>query len=420
MIMRNNIIKINLAVIFISYAFIVAQGQQPDWRGPGRTGTYNESGLMKTWPVTGPLLLWEAEGIGMGYSSATVTKDAVYITGKKGEKDVLTSLSQEGKKNWEVIYGNSATNVNSPESRCTPTFANNKIFLVSGQGEMVCVGKDGKIIWSVNYFQKYNAPTPRFGISESPLVVGNKVIGTPGGNVAAMVAFNVDNGNVVWETPPLNEGTNYVNPLLIEQNGIKIIVTLTASHIIGVNSSNGKLLWTFDYEAQNAERRPSRAHINTPLYRDGFIFAANGYKQIAVKIKINTDGSEPTLIWKNSDINPHIGGMVLVGDYIYGSTHDTNSRGRWVCVDWATGKTMWITEWYNKGAIISADGMLYIIEEKSGNVGLVKPGSEKLELVSSFQVAKGEGPYWAHPVIDKGRLFIRHGEYLAAYSIKAK
>jgi hypothetical protein len=135
---------------------------------------------------------------------------------------------------------------------------------------------------------------------------------------------------------------------------------------------------------------------------------------------MNPNGSEPTLVWKNADITTHVGGMVLIGNYIYGSTHDTNSKGRWICVDWTTGKTMWITDWYNKGAIISADGMLYIIDEKSGNVGLVKPGSEKFGLISSFQITKGEGPYWAHPVIDKGRLFVRHGDYLSVYSIKAK
>ncbi len=82
---------------------------------------------------------------------------------------------------------------------------------------------------------------------------------------------------------------------------------------------------------------------------------------------------------------------------------------------------MWITDWHNKGAIISADGICYIsLRRKNGNVGLVKPESEKFDLVSSFQITKGEGPYWAHPVIDKGRLFLRHGDYLAVYSIKAK
>jgi outer membrane protein assembly factor BamB len=412
--------KIILSIFIISFASFVIKGQESGWRGPGRSGIYSEHGLMKTWPSTGPLLLWETTGIGTGFSSATVTDDAIYITGKKGEKDVLTSFSQDGKKNWEVIYGNSSTSSNFPESRCTPTFSKNRIFLVSGQGEMTCVGKDGKIIWSVNYFKKYSAPPPRWGVSESPLIVDNKIIGTTGGNMAAMVAFNVEDGKVVWETPSINEGTNYINPLLVEYGGMKIIVTLTADHIIAVNSSNGKLLWKFNCEVLNAEHKDARTRVNTPIYRDGFLFAANGYSQPAVKLKMNPDGSDPVLAWKNVDFTTHVGGMVLIGNYIYGSTHDTNSKGRWICVDWTTGKTMWITDWHNKGAIISADGMLYIIDEKDGNVGLVKPGGEKFNLVSSFKITKGEGPYWAHPVIDKGRLFLRHGDCLAVYSIKAK
>ena len=418
--MKNNFMKMILAVIFISFFTVVSSGQQFGWRGPGRSGIYNEPGLMKTWPASGPLLLWEVTGIGLGYSSATVTNDAIYITGRKDDKDVLTSFSQDGKKNWEIAYGNASDAGNAPESRSTPTYSNGKIFVVSGVGDMVCVGKNGKIIWSVNYFQKYNAPIPRFGISESPLVVDNKVIGTPGGSMAAMVAFNTENGNVVWETPSLNEKTNYINPLLIENKGTKIIVTHTDSYIIGVNAANGKILWKFNFKAVNDDPDGGKNYINTPIYRDGFLFAANGYGQTSAKIKINFDGKEPELIWKNPDINPHVGGMVLLGNYIYSSTHDTNSKGRWVCVDWTTGKTMWIKDWFNKGAVISADGLLYIMEEKTGNVGLVKPGSEKFDLISSFRITKGEGPYWAHLVIDKGRLFVRHGSYLAVYSIKVK
>ena len=125
-------------------------------------------------------------------------------------------------------------------------------------------------------------------------------------------------------------------------------------------------------------------------------------------------------VWKNTEITPHVGGKVLLGNHIYSSTHDNNSKGRWICVDWTTGKTIWIHDWHNKGSIISADGMLYIYEEKSGNVGLLRPNSEKFDLVSHFQIKNGSGPYWSHPVINKGRLFIRHGEYLAVYSLKGK
>lgn len=413
---RRRLIAIS---VLITFALHSTYSQQYGWRGPGRTGVYNETGLLKVWPSEGPALLWEVSGFGTGYSSATVTNDAIYITGTKSEKDVLTAFTQDGKKKWEVEYGGITNTVNSPESRCTPTCINDKIFVVSGRGDLVCITKAGKIAWSVNYYQKYSATIQRFGVSESPLVVDNKVIVTPGGNMASMVALNIDNGKVVWETPPLNEPTQYTNPLLIQDKGVKVIVTHTLTYIIGVNAADGKLLWKFNFGFVNADSTGGKNYIQTPLYRDGFLFAANGYRQTAAKIKINPSGP-PTLVWKNPEINPHVGGMVLIGNYIYSSTHDSNSKGRWICVDWTTGKTMWITDWYNKGSIISAEGMLYIYEEKTGNLALVRPNSDKLDIISSFQVIKGNGPYWSHPVIDNKRLFVRHGDYMAVYSLKAK
>ena len=417
--MKGSIIKIamTLTVIFVSVAVC---GQQIGWRGPGRTGIYNETGLLKSWPASGPQLLWEAEGIGMGYSSAAVTGDAIYITGIRGDKDVLTALTPGGKKKWDVEYGTMSKVGSAPESRCTPTFYNSKIYVVSGSGELACVSTSGKILWKVDYYTKYKSAVPRFGISESPLIVDNKVIVSPGGNIAALAAFNIDDGSMVWETASLNEGSQYVNPLLIEGNGKKVIVTVNPSYIIGVNAADGKLLWKFNFGAVNPDGKGGKNYIHTPIYKDGCLFMANGYGQTSAKIKVYFDGKEPELLWKNPDINPHVGGMVLIGNYIYSSTHDNNAMGRWICVDWTTGKTMWVTTWNNKGSVIAAEGLLYFYEEKSGNVALVRPDPEKLDIISSFRITKGAGPYWAHPVIDKGRLFLRHGDYLAVYNIKAK
>lgn len=410
--------KLLLITIFLFLQKEILHSQlSGGWRGIGRSGIYNETSLMKVWPANGPSLIWESNEAGAGFSSATVTDDLVYITGRKGDVDVLTALSQDGRKKWETSYGK-ASNSNYPDSRCTPTVYGEKIFVVSGAGDMVCIGNDGKIRWSVNYFQKYKASAPRFGISESPVVVDGKVIGTPGGNVAAAVAFNVENGNVVWTSPPVNENTQYVNPLVIENKGQKVLVTVTTGHILGINVADGKLLWKLNYEGLNDNPGDRRNHANTPIYHDGHLLVANGYSQVAVKLKINWDGTPPSVVWKNRDLNPHTGGAVLLGNFIFSSTHDNNSMGRWICVDWITGKTLWINSWYNKGSVISADGMLYIYEEKTGNVGLVKPSQTKLEVVSKFQITKGEGPYWSHPVINKGRLFIRHGNYLAVYSLK--
>ncbi|MDP4222291.1 MAG: PQQ-binding-like beta-propeller repeat protein [Bacteroidota bacterium] len=416
--MKNNLIKIAIAVVLLltSASFY---GQEIGWRGPGRTGIYNETGLLKSWPENGPALIWEANGIGLGYSSATITNDAIYITGIRGDKDVLTAFSQNGKKLWDIEYGTMSKVQSAPESRCTPTFYQGKVFVVSGSGELSCVSTAGKILWTVDYYKKYNANVPRFGITESPVVVDNKVVVTPGGGMAAMVAFNTEDGKVAWEAPSLNEGAQYVNPLLIENNGTKIIITHTPTWIIGVDASNGRILWKFNFASVNADKKGEKNYIQTPIYRDGFLFAANGYGQTSAKIKINFDGKDPELVWKNPDINPHVGGMVLIGNYIYSSTHDNNNMGRWICVDWTTGKTMWITLWNNKGSIIANDGLLYLYEEKGGNVALVRPDPEKLDIISSFKVTKGTGPYWAHPVINKGRLFLRHGDYLAVYNIKA-
>jgi outer membrane protein assembly factor BamB len=417
--MRRIKFRLFYAILLTSLSCIAAFGQSVyGFRGADRTGIYNETGLMKEWPAEGPSLIWEAEGIGMGYSSATVTDDAVYITGARGDKDVLTAFTQDGKKKWDVEYGTMLRVQNYPESRCTPTVSNGRIFVVSGSGELTCVSTNGKVLWKVDYYNKYKAEVPRFGISESPVVTDDKVIVTPGGKIAAMAAFSVNNGNVVWEAPSLNEGSMYVNPLLIERNGKKIIITHTPTWIIGVDASNGKILWKFDFSSVNDDKSGGKNYIQTPIYRDGYLFAANGYGQTSAKIKLPDDGRDPELVWKNPEINPHVGGMVLIGNYIYSSTHDNNNMGRWICVDWTTGKTMWITKWYNKGSIISADGMLYLYEERWGHIALVKPNSEKLDIVSEFQVKKGTGPYWAHPVIDKGRLFVRHGDYLAVYSLK--
>jgi outer membrane protein assembly factor BamB len=410
--------RLNLLAAFLCISGTISWSQpQYGWRGADRSGIYKETGLLKVWPSSGPSLLWEASDTGTGYSSAAVTDEAVYITGRKGDNDVLTAFTLAGKKKWEVSYGKSS-NSNYPDTRCTPTFSNGRLFLVSGMGDMVCISKEGKILWSVNYFQKYDGVHPRFGISECPLVIGNKVIGTPGGNKAAMVAFDVKNGNVIWETAPINDPTHYVNPLLVNFGGKKMIVTLSDDYIFAVDSNTGKMLWKFNYANENADPEIRKNHTNTPIFRDGFLFVASGYDNVSVKLKLSPDGSTPKVVWKNTDFDPHVGGAVLLGDKLYGSNWETNSFGKWVCVDWNTGKTLWITDWYNKGSIVSADGMLYIYEEKTGHVGLVKPSAEKLDVVSEFMVIKGTGPYWAHPVIDKGRLYIRHGDYLAVYSIK--
>lgn len=395
-----------------------AHSQLYEWRGPERSGIYSEEGLLKEWPGSGPELSLELDGLGDGYSSPTVTDNTIYITGRKEQSDVLSAFTLDGKKKWETVYGDAWIR-NHTGNRCTPTYSNGNIFLISGGGDIVCVDSNGEIKWSKNHYALYDSNPIMFGISESPLVVGNIVIASPGGNKASLVAFNIENGDVVWETEPLNESPQYVNPKLIEYGGRKIITSITRNHIIGVDAKNGELLWKVNYAEVNAATgRVSVNHANTPIYKDGLILVANGYDWVALQLKLSKDGSDVEIVWENREFDPHHGGMVLMGDFVYSSDHKSNSMGDWVCVNWKTGKTEWATNWYNKGSIISADGMLYLFEEKSGHVALAKPNPEKLDIVSEFQVTKGTGPYWAHPVISNAKLYIRHGETLMVYALR--
>lgn len=416
-IMRSVFSKVLLTILFFTAFLTISNCQLYEWRGPGRSGVYNESGLLKKWPDGGPALLWEAANMGDGYSSPTVTDDAVYVTGRRDSSDILVALTLNGKKKWETVYGK-AWMTNHTGSRCTPTFYNGNIFLISGSGDIVCVGSDGKIKWSKNHYSLYDSKPIMFGISESPLVVDNMVIASPGGKKASVVAFNIADGKVMWEAEPLGE-PQYVNPKLIEYAGRKMIVTVMGTYIFALDSKDGKVLWKVNYPEINAGTgRVMKNHATTPLYRDGNILIADGYNWVALKLKLSADGNSVEIVWENRNFDPQLGGIVLVGNNIYGTTHMAKPADMWACVDWTTGKTLWTTRWNSRGSVISADGMLYLFEEKSGHIALVKPDPSKLDIVSEFQITKGDGPFWAHPVISKGKLYIRHGEVLMVYQIK--
>jgi outer membrane protein assembly factor BamB len=418
MTMKPHSLKLSYVLILLFITVNIAECQLFEWRGPDRSGIYNETGLLKKWPDTGPLLLWETDKMGDGYSSPTVTDDAIYVTGRRDSSDILTALTLQGKKKWEVVYGK-AWMKNHTGSRCTPTFYNGRIFLISGSGDIVCVGTDGKIKWSKNHYRMFESSPIQFGISESPLVTDNKVIVSPGGKKGALAAFNIDNGDFAWQSESLNEEPQYVNPKLIEYGGKKMIVTVMGTHIFAVNATNGKIVWKVNYVEENGAKGNIRKnHSITPIYRDGQILIANGYGWVAVKLKLSPDGNSVEKVWENRSFDPQLGGLILLGNKVYGANHQSEPADTWLCVDWNTGKTLWKQKWYAKGSLISADGMVILFEEKSGHVGLALPENEKLKIVSEFQITKGEGPFWAHPVIKDGKLFIRHGDFLMAYKVK--
>ncbi len=396
------------------------------WRGPDRSGVYNETSLLKEWPAEGPALLWSAEGIGKGYSSAVSDGNAVYVTGMKDSTDILTALSPEGKILWQTPFGPSWFG-SFPETRCTPTVEGDFIYLVSGGGTVACVFKtNGKIKWSVKGLEKFEGRYGQWGVCESPLVAGNKVIYTPAGPKTTIVALDKNTGETIWQSVSLNDTGAYVSPRLVHYGNKDIIVTVINKFFFGTDLSNGNILWSFDYGNYMPEKGvkiwPGAPKTNTitPLFDQGFLYITGGYNHVGVMFRLSDDASGITRTWTDTVLDCHHGGVVLVNGFIYGSNWIDNSKGNWCCLDWKTGKLMWEEKWFTKGPVIFADGMLYCLEEKSGNVGLVKPDPQKFTLISSFKTSLGKGPWWAHPSVYKGVLYIRHGDVLMAYDIRKK
>lgn len=412
-------ICISIFVVCMMTGVLLAQSPY-GWRGAHRDGMYDEKGLLKVWPANGPELLWSTLDVGKGHTSPVIVGDRLYITSMNEDETQETFLAYTlvGKKLFEVAYS-PVWSGSYPETRTTPMIVGDKAYVISGSGEVVCLHiTNGKIIWKVNGTIFQHKPG-MWGTSECPLVFDNKVIYTPGGSQTTLVALDAETGKTLWKSRSLAEEGGYASPILITYNGHKKIVALTGNRIIGVNPDNGQIDWTFDDLGKEGSQYI--VPTNTPLYKDGRIFTANGYGAGAFMLQLNPDASGVKLIWRNKALDTYHGCFVLVDGIIYGSSHGRNGVGKWMAVDWNTGETRYETAWgkgVGEGAVVMADGMLYCADERRGMVGLVRPDPVKFDLVSSFRITKGEGAFWAHPVIHKGVLYVRHGNALMAYKIK--
>lgn len=412
-----------LTMACVAAAVASAQVTPYGWRGPQRNGIYPETGLLKQWPAQGPQKLWETLDAGKGYSSPVVVGDRLYLTGMNDNQtqEIFLAYTLDGKKVYSVEYSK-PWDQTYPETRTTPAIVDGKAYVISGSGEIVCISiADGKIVWKVNGGEVYSRKTGNWGTSECPLVYDNKVIFTPAGDKTTMVALDAQTGKEIWRTKAWGDVGAYVSPMLIEYKGKRQIIGSTAVHIFGVNPDTGAIEWDFAEwgSPRNATGWDSIAP-NTPLFKDGKIFFGHGYDINSYMLQLSDDLKSVKLLWKNESLDTHHGGYVEVNGVIYGSNWINNGQGNWVAVDWNTGALLYDHNWENKGkgSIISADGMLYCYNERTGAVALVRPARDKFDVVSQFKVQKGSGPHWAHPVIAGGVLYLRHGEALMAYKIK--
>ena len=378
------------------------------WRGPNGNGVYSETGLLKKWPAAGPEILWHFDNLGQGHSSPAFANGLIYISSLLDDKGTITALTPDGKLKWKASYG-SEFSESYPGARSTPVIAGNLLYIYSGLGVLTCMdATNGAVKWRKDVFKDFDGQNIRWGVTETVVVDGGLVYVTPGGKKNNVVALNRTNGDLVWSSPAKGELSAYCTPLLIELQARKLLVTMTADHIIGLDASTGKMLWS------HPQTNRYQVHANTPVYHDGGLFCFSGYGQGGVKLELNADGSTVTKAWFSDKLDSRMGGMVYLNGFLYGS--GDNNR-EWRCVDWKTGAEKYADKTIGKGVTIAADGMLYLYSDK-GELALVEANPSGFKVVSQTKVELGSEQHWSHPVIDSGRLYLRHGNTLIAYKIK--
>ena len=240
----------------------------PQWRGPARDGISTETGLLTSWPAGGPGLLWTASGLGEGYSAVSVAGDRVYVMGQRDVRQAVMAFdAATGRKIWEtpIASGFAESRGNGP--RGTPTVDGSRLYAMSATGALVCLdAATGKVVWTKDVVRTHRGSIPGWGISESPLIDGDRVIVMPGGRGASLVALNKQDGSPIWQAG--NDPASYSSPVAGDFGGVRQIIAVNANAAVGVRADTGQQLWRYTKVANQT------ANIATPIIHDGHVFVS--------------------------------------------------------------------------------------------------------------------------------------------------
>ena len=392
-------------------------GDWPQWQGPNRDAVSAETGLLAEWPSGGPPLVWKVNGLGGGYSTPSIAGGRIFGMGYIGEEEVVWALdAKTGKSLWNVPIGPADRRIGYPEgSRCTPTVDGELLYALGPGGNFICLETaTGKERWRKDFKQDFGGRMMSgWGFSESPLVDGDRVVCTPGSSKGTILALNKKTGAVIWQTKDFTDRSAYSSIIPVEMGGVRQYVQLTDQSVVGVAANDGRLLW-------RAPRQGRTAVIPTPIFHDNHVYVTSGYNVGCNLFKITATGGEfkAEEVYANNDMVNHHGGVVRVGEYLYGFS----DRGGWTCQEFKTGKVVWKNGGVGKGSILCADGHLYLRSEGSkGTLALVAATPDGYKETGRFDQPDRSGKQsWPHPVIANGKLFLRDQDILLCYDVMKK
>ena len=389
---------------------IQALDDWPQWRGPRRDGVSAERGLLKAWPESGPPLAWKATGAGQGYSSFAVAGGRLYTLGARENREHVVAFDiASGKRVWDAPHGQRFSNDRGDGPRGTPTVDGTRVYAFGASGDLTALeAASGKVAWTVNVIRDFGGQNITWGLSESPLIVGDRIIVSPGGPGSSVVALNKADGKLIWKTEADRAG--YSSAVLHELGGISEAIVFTGQRALGVNIANGRVLWSYDRVANRV------ANIATPIVRGDHVFLSSDYGTGAALLRLTAAGGGITAqeVYFTREMRNHHASSVLVGDHLYGFSSAILTAMRF-----DNGEVAWRDRSVGKGSLVHADDRLYLFSER-GVVALAEASPEAYKEHGRFSLETGSLPTWSHPVVSNGKLFLRDQDTIYAYDVRAK
>jgi outer membrane protein assembly factor BamB len=430
--------RINLlltAVVLFAFIANVCAQDWPQYLGPNRNSTSLQKGILRTWPASGPEVLWTVN-VDSGYGGPVIKDGKVYLLDRDDKTgDMMRCFDfKTGKELWKFRY-DAPGSVMFPGSRSVPTVDGNYVWSCGHNGDLYCINiKTHKPVWNKNIWTDFGGTKlPIWAITQCPLIYGNLLIVSSQAPETGVVAYNKHTGNIVWKTPNLGN-ESYASPSVVKIEGedhIAMVISSTnpighrelpqtPGRIVGLEPLTGKILWEYN---------EWKCHISVPSALDAGnnkVLVVGGYEHGVVMIKVEkkADGSYGvTELFKHNDFGDHTKPPVMFNGYFYAQFSTNSKRDGLACMD-MDGKVMWKTmrkPLFDKGSMILVDGLI-LATDGAKTLYLIEPDPSGFKLLASSEVLKeggisGDDPLasrvggstqnWAPLALAGGRLLIR-------------
>ncbi len=401
------------------------KGYWPQWRGPNRDNRSTETGLLKSWPDKGPPLVWRVDGLGDGIASLAISENRIFTTTTIGEVEYAVALDEDaGETLWstEVSTAVKENPLMRWLSQRTPTVDGNRVYLFSNTGWLVCLDTNsGQVNWRIHYPTEFGTKQGHWGFCDRPLIDGEKLICTPGGTNATVVALNKQTGQRLWANLLVNkESFSYAAPLQIATDGLKQYVVFLKEGIVSFAADDGRVLWRYDNIANQL------ANTYTPLAVDDGLLCANGYLSGLARLKLVREKDKITYkeqYFQKQSFDAFEDSSILVDGHMYAFL----STGFLGCFEIESGKSVWTAirrknitvngARRHKAAVTYAEGNLYI-RWSDGTIGLVEANPTAYVEKSIFKLDEPrDGIGSTFPVVAGGCLYLRDNDRLYKYDV---